>query len=422
MTYSLLIYVSSLILFYQNSLYTSCVIKGEMMRKQKPGLLTLLLLISMAATASVLSTPALPEMMVYFSVGAHTIKNFVTIFMLAYAISPLLYGPITHRFGRKNTIYAGIAVGMLGSVISLLAWPCHSLVLLLVGRFIQGLGTGVGLVLAVTMINDVYDGVKARRVTSYATLSFAILPGLSIFLGGYLAHYFNWTSGFYCWLIYSVLILLLVMRLPETSDVLDKNALQFKKMLLRYVDAMCDKRVVAYSMLWGSSTSLIYLFSADMPIVVIKQLGFSPAAFGIINVTTYISFFMGNLLSSKLAPFVSARKLMILGVSISFIAGIALSFCYHWNYFTIWTLYGLSFFIFFGFPFTFSNAAPLAAAHLKNRVTASAVTSFINMGMAVVVMFVSGLFTFSIMNVLSTIVVVLMFTALCILFLTRNLR
>ncbi len=380
-------------------------IKGA---SRKPSLLTLLLLISLASAAAVLNTPAMPAMMQYFQVDVSSIRWVVTIFILAYAMAPLIYGPITHRFGRKKTIYGGIGLGGAGMILCFLSAPTHNFSLLLLGRFIQGLGTGVGLVLAVTIINDVYHGVEARRISSYTALSFAIFPGIGVFLGGVLVHYFNWQSAFYFWLGYSVLMLYLVSRLPETSQHIDLQALNIKNIAQRYWVAFRDKRLISYAFLWGCSTSIVYLFTADLPLIVIKQLHIAPNIFGLVNLLTYLGTFVGNLIAAKLAGRFAGRTLISVGLISALLASLVLVGGYQLGYLNLWIIYGTGALIFMSLSLVFTNAMALAAAHLDNRVTASAVMSFINMGLAVLVLFLSGLFSFALATVFTMSCVVLL--------------
>lgn len=396
-------------------------IKANKQTERKPSLLTLILLISFASTATVLNTPAMPEMSRFFNLGSGVVQWFVTLFVLAYAIAPLLYGPITHRFGRKKTIYAGISIGIFGAIICVLAALVSSWPLMLFGRFIQGLGSGVGLVLALTIINDVYNGIEARRISSYTTLSFALLPALGIFIGGLFIHYFSWFSGFYIWIAYSILMLILAVHLPETSTVRDPQALNYKNICNRYFDAFTDKRVLTYALLWGSTTSIVYLFSADAPIIAINQFGISPFLFGIINTSMYLSLLLGNILSGKFSHCLSARQMIFIGIIAALVPSIALFFCYFLGYLNIWWFYGLGFFIFLGSPFMFSNSAVLAASHLENRVTASAVASFLNMGLAVLVLAITSLFPFGTDAVFTSTIVILMLVAGIIMMLSRQL-
>src|SRR5262249_20342705 len=58
-------------------------------------------------------------------------------FMLSLAVAPLLYGPVSDRFGRKPVVAFGIALFV---VASLGCAAAQSLPVLLICRFVQGIG------------------------------------------------------------------------------------------------------------------------------------------------------------------------------------------------------------------------------------------------------------------------------------------
>ena len=58
-------------------------------------------------------------------------------FMLSLAVAPLIYGPVSDRFGRKPVIAFGIALFVVASLACAVA---QSLPALLISRFVQGIG------------------------------------------------------------------------------------------------------------------------------------------------------------------------------------------------------------------------------------------------------------------------------------------
>src|SRR5688572_7972365 len=63
------------------------------------------------------------------------------------AFGQLLSGPFSDALGRKKVLYAGLAIYLVGSVI---AYFAQTLELILVGRFIQGVGVAGPFVSAVS--------------------------------------------------------------------------------------------------------------------------------------------------------------------------------------------------------------------------------------------------------------------------------
>ena len=128
---------------------------------------TLLLLISFASVNAVLFTPALPNIAHFFRIGEDTAQQTITWFLVGYAIGQLLYGPIANRFGRKPALYAGISLQIVSSLLCVLAGVIHEYWLLVIARFMLALGSGVGLKMTFTLVNECYEPKIASQKISY---------------------------------------------------------------------------------------------------------------------------------------------------------------------------------------------------------------------------------------------------------------
>ncbi len=349
----------------------------------RPSLFTLLLLNAFASVAAVLYTPALPAIIKDFSVDADLGQLTMTLFLIGYAVGQWFYGPITNRFGRKPTLYFGIFIGIAGSLICAIAGVNLNFSLFLVGRVIQALGTSVGLVLAFSIINDVYSGAHARKTISYMSLSFSILPGVSIFIGGLLVHYFNWETCFYFLVLYSFFVMLLVARLPETSEEKDYDALRFSEILGRYGKLLGEKHLVGYASMWGLSTAIIYIFAASAPIICIRLLGISAPAFGVANLSTSAALIIGSLISAKVAARFSGRTVMLFGVVLLSIGAALLVLLTLLHAMNLFSFFAPVVIVYIALPLILANASAMATQGLTDRATASSLMTLINMTLAV---------------------------------------
>src|SRR3990167_9419333 len=203
------------------------------MQKRLP-FFTLLLLISFASVNAVLFTPALPNIAHFFGIGEDTAQQTITWFLVGYAVGQLVYGPIANRFGRKPALYAGISLQIVSSLLCVLAGVIHEYWLLVIARFLLALGSGVGLKMTFTLVNECYEPKIASQKVSYLMLAFAITPGLGVALGGILNEHYGWMSCFYAGAIYGLALLFFVARLPETQKTLNLNALKMKHLVHGY--------------------------------------------------------------------------------------------------------------------------------------------------------------------------------------------
>ncbi len=176
-------------------------------KPREPSLWILLLLVSFASISAVLFTPSLPELTEKLHITPSQAQFTITIFLIGYGIGNLPYGPLSNRYGRKPAIYTGIILALVGSGLIVLVDYFQAFWLFLVGRFFLALGSSAGLTLAFTMVGDCYQKKVLAKKISYFMLVFAMGPGISIAIGGFLTTHFKWVSCFYFLILYSLFLL-----------------------------------------------------------------------------------------------------------------------------------------------------------------------------------------------------------------------
>lgn len=381
---------------------------------KKPPIFVLLALISTASVSAVLYTPSLPEIAQVFGVSIGATQWTVTIFLISYAIGQLIYAPIANKLGRKPTLYIGLSVAFLGSLLCAMAGtPFHSFAFLVFARLIQALGASVGLVLTLTIINDFYYPEDARKITAYTTTAFAIMPGLSVTLGGILTEHFGWASNFYFLTMYFFIVILSVGMLPETY-VASIDAHKSSGLLKRYMHAFGTFRITGYAVLVGSTTAIIYLFSANAPVIAINALKISPSMFGFMNLFPAVLYFLGNLATGRWSTYFAPRKVIFIAIfAIASMVALLLFFVYQHrlNFFILFIPIGV---IYFFIPAIWSNSSVIAVSPHQDKASASSVVAFINMFTATcAVLFASlihgGVALFSLMIFIFSGIIFLMF-------------
>src|SRR3990167_1743209 len=99
--------------------------------------------------------PSMPAMVEGLHSSITLIQLSIAAYLLAQGLSQLISGPLSDRYGRKNPLIIMLIVYLLGSVLCTIA---SSENLLLLGRFIQGIGMGCCAITAPSLIGDCYSG------------------------------------------------------------------------------------------------------------------------------------------------------------------------------------------------------------------------------------------------------------------------
>lgn len=350
---------------------------------KEPKLVCLIILSAFASMGAVLMTPALPDIVRFFHITQGKAQLTVTLFLVGYAIGQLIYGPMANRYGRKPTFYIGIAVATIGSIFSILSSPAHSFNLLLAGRMLEALGSSVGLVISFTIISDFYYPDQSRRIMSYMMMAFAIVPGVAVFIGGFIAQYLNWESCFYFLLIYGIVLIYPAYILPETISEVDKYAMKVARIRRSYGEVFRNFPLVRYSLLFGFSVLLPYVFSAEGPFIGIHTLGFSASVYGMLAILPSMGMLVGSILSARATQRFSARMLIYIGILFEAIGAIGMLLSFLWLPLSLITLLTAMFFIYLGHAFVSGNASSSAMYFAVDKANGSAVMSFLCMLMSV---------------------------------------
>ncbi len=359
---------------------------------RKPSILALVMMISLASVGAILYTPSIPRLGRFFYVSGNTISFTMTLYLLGYALGQLIYGPLSNKLGRKNSLYFGICLAIISSIACGLSAPFHSLTLLMIARFFMAIGAGVGLTVTITIINDFYYSEQSRVIMPIIAMSFAIVPGIAIFFGGLITQYLSWPYCFYFLALYYFCALFVAMTLPETLAKRDPSALQIKSLIHDYWPLRKDWRLVGYAVLVGSATAFIYVFSTVGPIVVAQKFHFKAALYGSLAVIPSVCIVLGNFISSKLSKKFSEKQFIAFGITLMSLGSAALLLVVVTQHLTPFAFFFLISSIYLLNPMVWNSASVLATKNVENKANASAILSFINMSGAMVGVLVTGSF------------------------------
>jgi EmrB/QacA subfamily drug resistance transporter len=118
----------------------------------------------------------------------------VTAYLLAATAVTPLYGKLSDIHGRRVTMLVGIGVFMLGSLACALA---PTMLMLVIGRFIQGLGGGGLISLAQTIMGDITSPRERARYQSLIAVVFVSASVMGPLLGGFFAEKLHWSLIFW---------------------------------------------------------------------------------------------------------------------------------------------------------------------------------------------------------------------------------
>jgi EmrB/QacA subfamily drug resistance transporter len=113
--------------------------------------------------------------------------------MMATAMTPL-YGKISDIIGRRQTLLISISLYLIGSMVSALA---DSLPLLILGRALQGLGSGGLTSLPMAILGDIAAPKARARYYTYFSIVYITAGALGPLYGGFIAEHMHYSAIFW---------------------------------------------------------------------------------------------------------------------------------------------------------------------------------------------------------------------------------
>ena len=138
----------------------------------------------------------------------------LTAFMAGRGVGLFVAGPLSDTFGRKPVITLGFAIYALASIAAVFA---QSLEMLLVARFVQGLGAAGPRIVSLALVRDLYQGREMARITSFVMMIFILVPAVAPSVGAVVIHLVGWRGVFGSFVLLALVGSLWVnLRQPET--------------------------------------------------------------------------------------------------------------------------------------------------------------------------------------------------------------
>src|SRR4051812_17877286 len=341
----------------------------------------LLLLVAMTGVAPIslyMLVPALPVLATTFESDISVAQMTVSLFMVGLAVSQIIVGPLSDRFGRRPVLLGGLGLMVVASIAASFA---ANLPQLIAARFLFAFGGASGMVMSRAIIRDLYSRDRISSMISLVIAVMMIAQMLSALVGGLIEVNFGWRAIFYVITVMSILVTLFIaLALPETRRAVDRaNGNGFRADLKTL---FTTRAFIGYVLCQVLASSLIFTFAGGGPYIVVTQMGRSSAEYGAWFATTGLAYLVGNLVGVRFAPRHAISSLIWFGLALQ-LTGAGLN--------VVWGVSGLNqmpqwlfpaqMIVMFGNAFVMANASAGAISVRPQAAgTASGVMGFLQMG------------------------------------------
>ena len=266
--------------------------------------------------------PALPQISDDFHVGASTVQLTLTASLAGLAVGQLAAGPLSDRFGRRAPLLAGLA---LFAVTSLLCAVAPSAGVLIVLRFVQGIGGAAGIAISRAIARDLYGGDALAHFFSTLMLVNGLAPIFAPVAGALILRVTSWRGIFVALAgIGAVLAVATALGLRETLPPALRREGGFASVRATVAELVHDRTFAGYLVVLGFSFGAMFAYIAGSSFVVETIHHGSPQLFAAIFAVNGIGLITAGQANRLLLARTSARQLLAAGVIASACGGFAL--------------------------------------------------------------------------------------------------
>jgi len=257
--------------------------------------------------------PAFGPIRDHFAVQqSNDLQYIITAYMIGFAVMQIVYGTVSDVVGRKKALMAGLFIYAIGCAVAMMA---DSFTVLLIARFIQGMGSASARVISVAIVRDRFHGRDMARVMSFVMMVFLVIPIVAPAMGGAMLLIGPWQIIFAAMLLLGLILAVWFgLRMPETLPVENRVPFSFSGIGAGMWKTLTNRRTFGYTTaiglmmgcLMGYIGSSQQIFDSD-----IYHLGhYFPLAFagiaGVMSLASYIN--------AKLVRRVGMRRLSHFGL------------------------------------------------------------------------------------------------------------
>ena len=274
-----------------------------------PPIGVLILAASSANLGLAILSPVITILRDDFSASADRAQLVLSAFMLSVAISQLISGSLSDRFGRKKVLLGGSVIFIIGGIGALLSTTID----MLIGfQILQGAGAASCMTMGRVIVNEVYQGSEAARKLSIVSSAQAIVPALGFAFGGVIAEFIGWRGSIGIMVMGALLIAVMSYLFIDESRRGDPVLFRPASLLAAYLALLKTPGVMFHGLTSGLAVGMFFAMGGAMPYE-FDRMGIGPLEYGLFFAMTSVGYILGNFINGLLVGRVGVVHMACLG-------------------------------------------------------------------------------------------------------------
>ena len=278
----------------------------------------IILLIVILSTIPPFSTemflPALPEMVKYFHTTEAVLNITLYGFMFFQAVSMLILGPISDKYGRKPILTLSIIVYIITSLLASVAPTIETFILC---RMIQGASSGGMLVVSIALVKDCFEERIRNTIFTLTVVLGVIGPVASPILGAYLIEAVNWQSTLAFPGLLTIICLIITLLFSESLPAEEKLTGSLPSVFKRMVWVCRHKSFMTFLLAMGLFSMPFMAYLAVSSYIFVEGFGLAGTTYSYMLAINAILGTSGMLILQKLTKGGSNKSMGIVVIIMS---------------------------------------------------------------------------------------------------------
>ncbi|NHL68851.1 multidrug effflux MFS transporter [Burkholderia ambifaria] len=254
-------------------------------------LLLLMLVVCLPRVTIDAYLPSLPAMADALHGTDAQLQLTLTLYMVGYALSMLVSGPLSDRYGRRPVLVGGLCLYLVASVACALS---TSIPAIIAARIFQALGGCSGTVIGRVIVRERFPTAMQATMLSRISAGMALSPVIAPLAGSVVAEWLGW-RGVFGWLAAGgIVAMAMVLRyLPETREP-DTQPTPATGLLRTYASLLRERRFLRYSLAISFVYCTYFPFIAESSTLFQRQMGVSGPVYAAIFGLTVLGYLIGS--------------------------------------------------------------------------------------------------------------------------------
>ncbi|HHF2937541.1 multidrug effflux MFS transporter [Vibrio antiquarius] len=283
------------------------------------------LIISVGQLSMGLVMPSLPWIAKDFSISLDQAQLLVSIYLLGFGPSQFVYGPVSDALGRKKVLLTGLLIAMSGLL--MIIFLSDTFTGMVMGRFLQGLGTGCCAVLARASTRDRFSGDELPVAMSYIAMAASITPLIAPVIGGFINFHFGWSMVFISLLGY-VSLAWVIIAFKFTETIAKRSVIPSpRNMLFQYRDLVTSRYFMSFASISWLNFSLMITTVSVMPFIMQDQIGMTSDQYAMWALIPALGMLGGTTICNRVRPIIGNKRMLLCSPFLHLSAAIWLFFC-----------------------------------------------------------------------------------------------